>query len=190
MITTGICIWNGRWKRWLARRYMTNQREREREREREWQGEHEQNREREKKEKEKTDNGSIKSFCISLLIYFLPIFISRHFLSIFTNNHYNSEYKYFNIQEQIIISMMLEGHSREGTNASPFHDSANNFRKQISQSDLWRRPIYLFIYLFNIIVCSKAGPINWYSVRELQEVRKINTGWHLRYVFNSSRKNI
>ena len=27
---------------------------------------------------------------------------------------------YFNIQEQIIISMMLEGHSREGTNASPF----------------------------------------------------------------------
>ena len=48
-------------------------------------------------------------------------------LSIFINNHYNSEYKYFNIQEQIIISMMLEGHSREGTNASPFHDSANNF---------------------------------------------------------------
>ena len=32
---------------------------------------------------------------------------------------------YFNIQEQIIISMMLEGHCREGTNASPFHDFAN-----------------------------------------------------------------
>ena len=37
---------------------------------------------------------------------------------------------YFNIQEQIIISMMLEGHSREGTNASPFHDFANNFSEK------------------------------------------------------------
>ena len=51
-------------------------------------------------------------------------------LSIFTNNHYNSGYKYFNIQEQIIIYIKLEGHSREGTNASPFHDSANNFSEK------------------------------------------------------------
>ena len=58
-------------------------------------------------------------------------FFLNFFLSIFTNNHYNSEYKYFNIQEQIIISMMLEGHSREGTNASPFHDSATIFRKNV-----------------------------------------------------------
>ena len=39
-------------------------------------------------------------------------------------------YMYFNIQEQIIIFMMLEGHSREGTNASPFHDFANNFSEK------------------------------------------------------------
>ena len=51
---------------------------------------------------------------------FYPLHLPFLFiLSIFTNNHYNSEYKHFNTQEQIITSMMLEGHSREGTNASP-----------------------------------------------------------------------
>ena len=63
---------------------------------------------------------------IYLKFYYLFYFI----LSIFTNNHYNSEYKYFNIQEQIIISMMLEGHSREGTNASPFPNQTCKIHKK------------------------------------------------------------
>ena len=52
---------------------------------------------------------------------------------------------YFNIQKQwIIISMMLEGHCREDTNASPFHNLANNFsEKIISQSNYYCCYIYL-----------------------------------------------
>ena len=76
----------------------------------------------------KVDNLIIIIIIIKSLTHFI-YFI----LSIFTNNYYNNERTciYCNIQEQwIIISMMLEGHSREDTNASPFHKFVNNFSEK------------------------------------------------------------